>query len=185
MRFLHSSDLQIGRVFGFFDASVANVLQDARQGVVRTLGEIAVRRGASAVLLAGDIYEKQQMSQVTLAKPIEAMRQFPNVTWHLLPGNHDHVRANGLWERLAHNRPPPNVRLHTNPGAVHIGDDDGAPVFPLPAPLHQIASAEDLSSYMDKEPTPERAANSRQTPSSALSSLKSRLGGLARRLKRG
>src|SRR5271170_7377482 len=100
MRLLHSSDLQIGMVFRYFEPEVATVLQDARQAAVRSLGERAREYRATAVLLAGDVYDKQQLSSQTLAKPIEAMRQFPRLSWHLMPGNHDHMRENGLWDRL-------------------------------------------------------------------------------------
>lgn len=157
MRLLHSSDLQIGKVFMYFEREVAAVLQDARQAAVRTLGELAIKHGAPIVLLAGDIYEKQQLSPQTLAKPIEGMRQFPKITWHLMPGNHDHVRENGLWNRLARSNLPENVQLHSKPGAVKIMDDDGTPVFLLPAPLPHIANVDDLTAYMDKEATPEGA----------------------------
>ena len=49
-----------------------------------------------------------------------------------MPGNHDHVRENGLWDRLLRTNLPENVKLHINPGAVKIMDDDGTPVFLLP-----------------------------------------------------
>ncbi len=157
MRLIHSSDLQIGKVFMYFEPEVAALLQDARQAAVRKLGELAIKHGASAVLLAGDIYDKQQLSPQTLAKPIEGMRQFPRITWHLMPGNHDHVRENGLWDRLLRTNLPENVKLHTSPGAVKIMDDDGTPVFLLPAPLFHISTVDDLTGYMDKEATPEGA----------------------------
>ncbi len=157
MRFIHSSDLQIGKVFKYFEPEVSALLQDARHAAVRTIGELAVQHGASAVLLAGDIYDKQQLSQQTLVKPIEGMRQFPKVTWHLMPGNHDHLRENGLWDRLLRANLPENVKLHIRPGAVQIENDDGTPVFLLPAPLLHISSADDLTAYMDNEPTPEGA----------------------------
>src|ERR1700694_4582377 len=115
MKFIHSSDLQIGKAFGYFDPETASILQDARQAVVRTLGEAAVQSGASAVLIAGDIYEKQQMSQQTLARAIENMRSFGNVVWHLMPGNHDHFRENGLWDRLVRMQLPSNVTLPPQP----------------------------------------------------------------------
>jgi hypothetical protein len=57
-RFIHSSDLQIGKVFGFLKSDVATLLQVARQAVVGTLGE----NGAAAVLLAADVYDEQQLS---------------------------------------------------------------------------------------------------------------------------
>ena len=157
MKFIHSSDLQIGKAFGYFEPEIANALQDARQAVVRTLGEAAVKSGATAVLIAGDIYEKQQMSQQTLARAIENMRSFKTIQWHLMPGNHDHLRENGLWDRLARMQLPSNVILHTQQGAAQIADDGGVPVFLLPAPLRFTSSADDLTAYMDKEATPDGA----------------------------
>jgi DNA repair exonuclease SbcCD nuclease subunit len=156
MRFIHSSDLQIGKAFAFLEPEVAVLLQNARQEVVERLGEIALEHEAFTVLLAGDIFDKQQLSNVTVAKPVEVMRRFSAVTWHLMPGNHDHVRENGLWDRLARMQLPANVRLHTTPGAVKIGDD-GELVCLLPAPLRHISSAGDLTSYMDAEATPDGA----------------------------
>lgn len=155
MRFLHSSDLQIGKVFRYFGPEVAALLQDARQASVRTIGQLAVKHGVSTVLLAGDVYDKQQLTSQTIAKPIEAMRQLPKVTWHLMPGNHDHLRENGLWDRLRRMDLPVNVQLHTSPRAVEIANEDGTPVFLLPAPLPHISSVDDLTNYMDKEATPE------------------------------
>jgi DNA repair exonuclease SbcCD nuclease subunit len=157
MKFIHSSDLQIGKAFGSFESEIGGILQDARQAAVRTLGELAAKHNAAAVLLAGDIYEKQQVSQQTLARSIESMRPFTKVTWHLMPGNHDHLLENGLWDRLARMQLPENVRLHTQPGAVQIADHNGVPVFLLPSPLRHTASPDDLSSYMNQEATPDGA----------------------------
>jgi DNA repair exonuclease SbcCD nuclease subunit len=157
MRLIHSSDLQIGKVFMYFAPEVAALLQDARQAAVRTLGELAIKYEVCTVLLAGDVYDREQLSPQTLMKPIEAMRQFPKVTWHLIPGNHDHLRENGLWDRLLRTNLPENVRIYTSPGAVKIMDDDATPVFLLPAPLPHIANVDDLTAYMDDEPTPDRA----------------------------
>jgi DNA repair exonuclease SbcCD nuclease subunit len=157
MKFIHSSDLQIGKAFGFFDPEIASILQDARQAVVRKLGELAIKHSATAVLIAGDIYDRQQISQQTLAKSIESMRPFAKVTWHLMPGNHDHFLENGLWDRLARMQLPENVKLHTQLGAVPIADDNDIPVFLRPAPLGHKASPDDLSSYMNKEATPDGA----------------------------
>ena len=157
MRIIHSSDLQIGMVFNYFEPDVAAMLQDARQAAVHTLGERAREHRAAAVLLAGDIYDKQQLSPQTLAKPIEAMRRFPGVEWHLLPGNHDHVRENGLWDRLRRQGLPQNVHAHTDHGAVKIAEEDGTEVFLLPAPFRYRSSDEDLTAYMDNAATPEGA----------------------------
>jgi DNA repair exonuclease SbcCD nuclease subunit len=157
MKFIHSSDLQIGKAFGYFEPEVANILQDARQAVLRTLGDAAVKSGATAVLIAGDIFEKQQMTQQTLGRAIENMRAFSTVQWHLMPGNHDHLRESGLWDRLARSQLPANVTLHVRPGAVQIMDDDGSRAYLLPAPLRFTSSVDDLTAYMNDDPTPEGA----------------------------
>jgi DNA repair exonuclease SbcCD nuclease subunit len=156
MRFIHSSDLQIGKAFAFLQPEVSVLLQNGRHEAVKRLGEIAIEHETFTVLLAGDIFDKQQLSNVTVAKAVEIMRHFSGVTWHLIPGNHDHLRENGLWDRLARMQLPANVRVYTTPGAVKIADT-GAPVYLLPAPLRHISSAGDLTSYMDNEATPDGA----------------------------
>jgi len=157
MKFIHSSDLQIGKAFGTFSSEVATLLQEARQTALRALGDASMAAGASTVLIAGDVFEREQMSQSTLLRALETMRAFDRLHWHLLPGNHDHYRENGLWDRLARALLPPNVHFHVKPGAVAIADDDGTPVYLLPAPLFFRASADDLTAYMAGAPTPERA----------------------------
>lgn len=157
MKFIHSSDLQIGKAFGTFSTEAATLLQEARQTAVRALGNAAMASGASTVLIAGDVFEREQMSQPTLMRAIETMRAFDHLQWHLLPGNHDHYRENGLWDRIARAQLPANVRLHVQPGAVEIADDDGTPVYLLPAPLFFRASPNDLTAYMTDATTPDGA----------------------------
>lgn len=157
MKFIHSSDLQIGKAFGTFAAEAATLLQEARQTAVRALGDAAMVNGAAAVLIAGDMFEREQMSQPTLMRAVETMRAFDRVHWHLLPGNHDHYRDNGLWDRMARAQLPPNVHFHVKPGAVEIADDDGVPVYLLPSPLFYRASADDLTAYMIEAVTPDGA----------------------------
>ena len=53
MMLIGSSELRIGRVAPYLDPEIAILLQDARQAAIRTTRELAVKHGASAVLLAG------------------------------------------------------------------------------------------------------------------------------------
>lgn len=157
MKFVHSSDLQIGKAFGTFSTVAATLLQDARQTALRALGDAAMAANASAVLIAGDVFERELMSQVTIVRAMETMRAFDRLRWHLMPGNHDHYREDGLWDRMIRAQTPQNVQLHVRPGAVAIADDDGTPVYLLPAPLLHRSSADDLTAYMDNAVTPEGA----------------------------
>lgn len=156
MKFIHTSDLQIGKGFSFFDTEIEALLKNARYSAIKRIAEQAIKLGATDVIVAGDVYDKQQLSPITLAKPIEIMRQQPNITWHLMPGNHDAHRENGLWARLIASGLPDNVRLHLEPKPVEI-TSAGELACLLPAPLRYISSANDLTEYMDGAATPEGA----------------------------
>ena len=81
------------------------------------------------------------------------MKLFPNIQWHLLPGNHDPHRPEGIWDRLAHLGLPDHVHLHLAPNLVQL--EEGA--FLLPAPLCRKTEYDDVTAWMDSAPTPEGA----------------------------
>jgi DNA repair exonuclease SbcCD nuclease subunit len=146
LRFIHSSDWQIGKVFRFVDEQVMGVLQEARLAAIMRLGELAMMHSARHVLVAGDVYDMEALSPRSLNQPLERMRNFGAIFWHLLPGNHDPQRPGGLWDRLLRKGLPSNVRLHIAPGPAKT--DDGAMVL-LPAPLHHRRTLTDPTAYMD------------------------------------
>jgi len=115
MRFLHTSDWHIGKNFTFADNDTLRVLQDERLEAIKRLGQAARTHDASAVLVAGDIYDVEIPSDRTLRQPIERMRQFPGIQWHLIPGNHDAHTQEGPWQRLLRIGLPENVTLHLTP----------------------------------------------------------------------
>ncbi len=147
LRFIHSSDWQIGKVFGFVGNAVMGLLQEARLGAITNLGELAISRGARYVLVAGDVYDMEALSPRSINQPIERMRAFPTVQWHLLPGNHDHYRPNGLWDQLLHRGLPVNVHVHVSPTPVLLADESA---ILLPAPLLHRRTLSDPTGYMDE-----------------------------------
>jgi DNA repair exonuclease SbcCD nuclease subunit len=132
MRFIHTSDWQIGEVFRQVDDGTMAVLQTERLEAIGRLGRLAREQRAPLVLVAGDVYDSDKPSDRTLEQPIERMRAFPEVRWHLLPGNHDSHQPNGLWDRLRKKGLPDNIVLHLEPGPKAI---EGVPAVLLPAPL--------------------------------------------------
>ncbi|MGY9057787.1 MAG: metallophosphoesterase family protein, partial [Alphaproteobacteria bacterium] len=89
VRFIHSADWQIGRAFASVEGDAAARLRQARTDVIDSIGQIAVNEQAAFVLVAGDVFDAEMLANTTLLAPLERMRRFPDVTWHLLPGNHD------------------------------------------------------------------------------------------------
>ena len=99
-KIIHTSDWQIGKVFRFVDNQTMGLLQEARLGAITRLGEFAEKNDVRHILVAGDVYDMEALSTRSLNQPIERMRNFPGVRWHLLPGNHDPHRPNGLWDQI-------------------------------------------------------------------------------------
>ena len=93
-------------------------------------------------------------SDRTLRQPIERMRQFASIAWHLIPGNHDFHGPSGPWDRLARMDLPGNVRLHLTPEPADLGDGTA---FVVPAVLTRRHAAGDLTEPMDRAATPEGA----------------------------
>jgi len=152
LRLIHSSDWQIGKVFRFVDAATMGLLQEARLSAIDRLGELAVERGAGHVLVAGDVYDMESLTPRSLNQPLERMRKFGSVHWHLLPGNHDPHRPNGLWDQLLRKGVPENVLIHVEPEPA-VFEDDGLAI--LPAPLFYRRTLQDPTAYMDEVDLPD------------------------------
>ncbi len=154
MRFIHTSDWQTGKTFRLVDDETLAILRAERLEVISRIGNLAQQHGAQAVLVAGDIFDVTGVSLTTLLQPIERMRQFPGVEWHLVPGNHDAHGTDGPWERLLRTSLPANIKLHTTPEPQQI---TGTSAWILPAILTQRHSLADTSAPMDGMITPEGA----------------------------
>ena len=152
MRFIHTADWQIGKVFKQFGAK-EETLRQARLGAIERLGELARANGVQHILVAGDVYDNEAPNTITLRAPIERMKPFADIQWHLLPGNHDPHRPEGVWDRVAQLGLPSHIHVHLTPIPVPI--TDGA--FILPAPLLRKTEFNDLTEWMDNAQTPSGA----------------------------
>ncbi len=152
LRILHTSDWQIGKVFRFVDDGTMGLLQEARLAAITRLGELAVKHCAGHVLVAGDIYDMEALSPRSLNQPLERMRKFEKVIWHLLPGNHDRHRQHGLWDHLLRRGLPDNVIIHVA-SEPRVFESDSFAL--LPAPLQYRRTLQDPTAYMDEAETPD------------------------------
>ena len=149
MRIIHSADWQIGKVFKQFGAKEES-LRQARLAAIERLGAHAKSNGVHHILVAGDVYDSEAPNPHTLRAPIERMKPFADVHWHLLPGNHDPHRPEGVWDRVAQLGLPPNIHLHLAPTPFALDDH----AFLLPAPLLRKSELDDISAWMDDAATP-------------------------------
>jgi DNA repair exonuclease SbcCD nuclease subunit len=68
----------------------------ARRDAVAGLGALAAEVGAEFVVVAGDVFEHNQLSPQVVSQSLEAMRAI-GVPVYLLPGNHDPLDASSVY----------------------------------------------------------------------------------------
>jgi len=144
VRFIHTADWQIGKPFPRF-AEKEIRFRAARLDAIEAIGRLAQSAQAEHVLVAGDVYDSDAPTLQTLHEPLERMRLFPAVHWHLLPGNHDPHRPKGVWDRVLAADPPGNIHPHLEPEPYELG----AEAVLLPAPLRRNSELRDLTEWMD------------------------------------
>jgi len=145
---LHTADWQIGRVFSQFEPDDAAALFEARFVAVERLAAIATERGVDAVLVAGDVFDAQTVSDKTIRRLFNAMRDFAD-TWVLIPGNHDAALTESVWTRaLRIDAIPSNVLLCLEPKPLVVAGKFTL----LPAPLTQRHTHSDLTEWFSMAP---------------------------------
>ena len=72
-RFIHTADWQLGKPFANFPPDLAGELSAARFTAIERIAEIATQRGASHVLVAGDIFDSEDLANATLRRALERM----------------------------------------------------------------------------------------------------------------
>lgn len=149
--FVHTADWQIGKSFGRFEPEKAAVLRQVRLDAIDRLARLAARHQAGHILVAGDIFDSEMLPADTVPRVLARLAGHREVTWHLLPGNHDPARPGGVWDGAARSaRSAANIRLHLKPQPAQIAPD----VFLLPAPLKSKAVSADPTAWMDAAGTP-------------------------------
>lgn len=148
-RFIHSSDLHLGKRFGNFSGDLPGRLREARHAVLGRLAAHALAQDASAVMLAGDTFDTETPAPDVRRQALTEMGQHPSIRWVLLPGNHDSLQAAELWSRMAAEAPP-NVTLVRQAEPIEIARD----VFVLPAPCTARRPGRDTTEWMDQAQTP-------------------------------
>ena len=100
MKFIHTSDWQIGMTRAFLSQEAAARYSQARIDAIRALGQLAEEHDAQFMVVAGDVFESNQLSAQTLSRALDALNGVP-VPVFLLPGNHDPLDASTLFRSKA------------------------------------------------------------------------------------
>jgi len=96
VRFLHTSDWQLGMTRAFLSQEAAARFSQARIDAIAQLGELANEHRADFIVVAGDVFESNQLSRQTVLRTLDALKALP-VPIFLLPGNHDPLDAASIF----------------------------------------------------------------------------------------
>ncbi len=96
MRFVHTADWQLGMTRHFLTGEAQPRYSAARRDAVAGLGALAAEVGAEFVVVAGDVFEHNQLAPKMVSQSLEAMRAIGTPVY-LLPGNHDPLGASSVY----------------------------------------------------------------------------------------
>ena len=151
-RLLHTADWQLGKQYKGLggDPDCRSDLRNERLNAVRRLGALAVEHGADAVLVAGDVFDMNEVGDRLVRQTLNTLAEF-RVPWVLLPGNHDPALAESVWTRIARLGCPANVHLAITHTPILLAEDR---VAILPAPLLRRHESADPTAVLASTLTP-------------------------------
>lgn len=137
-RLLHTADWQLGlRVDQA--GELGHRLRDERFRTVERIAALAHARAADAVVVAGDVFDDNQVGPAVLQRARDALAAFAPIPVLLLPGNHDAGEPGGALARLGGGR---GALAHVHVLLDNTPVEAGGMVF-FPCPLLQRRSALD------------------------------------------
>ena len=113
----------------------------ARLDVIERMVGIATSEQCEFVVVCGDVFESNQVQRQVLVRAFEKMAAFPQLTFFLLPGNHDPLDASSIYSSptfIAHC--PKNVKVLKGFEPVQVAPG----VELIPAPWHNKHPTADL-----------------------------------------
>ncbi|MBV8178426.1 MAG: exonuclease SbcCD subunit D [Mycobacterium sp.] len=120
MRFVHTADWQLGMTRHFLAGEAQPRYSAARRDVVAGLGSLAAEVGAEFVVVAGDVFEDNQLEPRVISQSLEAVRAI-GIPVYLLPGNHDPLDASSVYtSALFKAECPANVTVLDRAGVHEI-----------------------------------------------------------------
>ena len=120
MRFLHTADWQLGMTRHFLGEDAQARYSAARRDAVVAIGALARETGAEFVVVAGDVFDANQLAPKVISQSLDAMRAI-EVPVYLLPGNHDPLDASSVYTSALFMREcPDNVTVLDRAGVWDV-----------------------------------------------------------------
>ncbi len=95
MKFIHTSDWQLGMVRDYLLAEAQARFSGDRIDTIHDIGQLAHSLGADFVVVAGDIFETNYVPENLVARALDTMADF-DLPFLLVAGNHDPLNSNSV-----------------------------------------------------------------------------------------
>jgi DNA repair exonuclease SbcCD nuclease subunit len=138
VRFVQTSDWQIGMKGGGL-GEASPIVRETRIESIHNVLRSAQEHEVDFVLLCGDIFEHNMVSQEDVRKVVTILNKYPDVTLYLLPGNHDILGADCVYNREIFQRVEHLTVLRTGE-PIQISD-----AFLHPCPILSKFTTQDLT----------------------------------------
>lgn len=129
VRFLHTADWQLGMKVSL----VGEKGKEVRAKRLETLSRVAdlvVQQDIDFVLLAGDMFESQDVDDVTVKRAVDILNRLRSVAVFIIPGNHDPLVAGSVWHRQSWKRSEDHIHLVKEAQEVDL--DKRVALYPCP-----------------------------------------------------
>src|SRR3990172_11285519 len=143
VRFIHSADWQLGMTRHFLAGEAQARFSQARIDAIRRIGAVAADVKASFIVVAGDVFEANQLSRQTVLRSLEAMKSV-GIPLLLLPGNHDPLDPGSIYrsKTFLENRPANVTVLEPgSPIAISEGVEILGAAWPSKRPTRDLVAA--------------------------------------------
>ena len=131
IRFIHTSDWQLGMTRAFLRPEAVSRLSQARIDAISTLGKLTKKHDARFIIVAGDVFESNQLSRQTLMRALNALESLP-VPVFLLPGNHDPLDAASIFSTREFMEASDHIIVLRDMEPVEVPDMPGVEVVGAP-----------------------------------------------------
>lgn len=115
----------------FLPKEAAHRFAQARIDAITRLGELAQENSAQFIVVAGDVFESNQLSRITLVRTCDALKALP-VPVYLLPGNHDPLDGSSIFNTEEINSAGKHVIVLRNTDPVPVPGLDDVEVIGVP-----------------------------------------------------
>lgn len=122
VKFIHTSDWQLGMTRHFLSDGAQERYSQARFDAIRTMGRVAKDHNCQFMLVCGDAFESNLVDRKTVARAMEALKEV-SIPVFILPGNHDPLNAASVYHSSTFiERKPPQVQVIETAAPINIAE---------------------------------------------------------------